>query len=1206
MTITAASNTLSGYLYRCVVSASPCVPTATSNSALLTVAAPIYFRSAGSGGAWATIANWEYSSDNIAWGPAVSAPDASATAITIRSGYNISISSGTVTADDITVDSGATLISSGGTFVLNNGSATVDMQINGTFTYSSGTFTQGVSSGIAFSATATYNHDVASSTLTLPIATWNPASNCNVTGMNNVSAIDANSTIGQTFGNFTWNITAAASYTNIKNSSFGVAGTLTVGPSINSFLSFANGVASTYTNTINSLVVSGGQLNAVGSLATENLTVTNGVSVTGTGVFVVSSGSGGATVTIGKDLSIVGGYVVVLNNASSKSSTINIARDLLLSGTDPQLNLENVSSASGVATVNVGRNFSCTSTWTTYSAVDFGTGTIASNVINIVGDFTKSGNDFFQTTSTTSATGFSFNGSGTQMFSYSGANSNDTSYIVQSSSTVQLNSNLTLGIGTIPASLFTVSGTLNFGTNSIIAGNTTDPRFIVNSGGTLITSNTNGLGGTAASGSIQSFGGVGSASAAGKAVFIAGCNFTFNGNTTTPFPIPTSTAGVNNFGNPAIVNVNSSVTSNMASSNLTVTSALNINNGGTFVLNATSNDLYLNTNAALTIAAGGTFDNNGENQITFSSGTPSISITGTFITRDAQGFNGTNTAIPSIIPTLNTGSTVVYGGNNQILTAISSPNPYYNLTISGTGTKLITTSSEILVGNQLNVTSSILQIDSNKLVTVTNAINNTSGNDILVLNGGNLVQITDVDNATANNNVGNIKMTRTSRAMKIFDYIYWGSPVKENIVSQIPSIFNASYVWNLNGTINGTWSLISSVVPAKGFITRFSTASTATDFNFTGTPNNGVVKTYGDSYDNGVTTTVSGNTILLGNPYPSAISASSFVSDVANLNKIGGTLYFWTSITPVTNYTYTTNDYATWNVTGSTAVSDVSGTNVLKPTGNIASGQGFFAVLKADYNVTFNNSMRVRTTSGNPNSQFFRNNLNGDVAVHEGKIWLNLYNDTYFFRQALVGYVSGATNDYDNLYDGTSITLNPINIYSILDSKPLVIQGRQLPFLDTDLVPLGVKITSSGTYKIAIDHSEGLFNGDQNVYLQDNMLNIIHDLKVTPYEFYSASGTFNERFVLRYNNTTVLGNPDFENSNNSVVVTTNHSELSIKSFIETIQEVTVYDILGRQLFYDKTINNNNFITSNISFSQQALILKIKLENGITVTRKIIL
>ena len=69
----------------------------------------------------------------------------------------------------------------------------------------------------------------------------------------------------------------------------------------------------------------------------------------------------------------------------------------------------------------------------------------------------------------------------------------------------------------------------------------------------------------------------------------------------------------------------------------------------------------ISLNGAFTIGANATYDNGGESQIVNGGGSPSISITGKFITRDIQGFVGTNTAIPAITPGLNAGSTVEYG-----------------------------------------------------------------------------------------------------------------------------------------------------------------------------------------------------------------------------------------------------------------------------------------------------------------------------------------------------------------------------------------------------------------------------------------------------------------------------------------------------------------------------------------------------------------
>ncbi|AWA29033.1 hypothetical protein HYN48_02425 [Flavobacterium magnum] len=570
-----------------------------------------------------------------------------------------------------------------------------------------------------------------------------------------------------------------------------------------------------------------------------------------------------------------------------------------------------------------------------------------------------------------------------------------------------------------------------------------------------------------------------------------------------------------------------------------------------------------------------------------------------FSMSNTNGFSGaTSTAIdntnsPTI--TLETGSTIDYAGANQSLTPFSPS--YYNLKVSGTGTKTIPGTSEILVGNNLTVTASTLQIDANKLLTVTNAIN-TIDNAIDVKNNGNLVQINDGISDT-----GKIYATRISRAMVENDYVYWGTPVQENALPQLPSGFDTAYEWNLNGNYDGYWDGMAATTPGRGFITRVSAAGQGAgqNFVFNGTPNNGVVTVPGDSYD-GVTPS-SGNSILLGNPYPSAIYASSFITDPANLNKIGGTLYFWTSSTVYTGGEYNTNDYATWNLSGATGVkasTDFSSNDNLKPTGKIASGQGFFAVLLEDYNVTFNNGMRVRTTADN--TQFFRNSNESQTVADEGKLWLNLSNDNHAFRQMLVAYVNGATNGYDNLFDGNSITSNEVNFYSLADQKTLVIQGRAVPFTDSDLVPLGLRVTNPGNYTITLDSTEGFFANAQDIYVEDLQLGIIHDLNAAPYQFTTDAGTFDSRFVLRYTNGT-LNTDTFESEN--VAVAVNKNLLSIKSVRENISAVAVFDIAGRKVFEKGDLQTHEFSARDIVLNHQALIVKITLDNGTTVTKKIV-
>src|SRR5690606_34784111 len=117
-------------------------------------------------------------------------------------------------------------------------------------------------------------------------------------------------------------------------------------------------------------------------------------------------------------------------------------------------------------------------------------------------------------------------------------------------------------------------------------------------------------------------------------------------------------------------------------------------------------------------------------------------------------------------------------------------------------------------------------------LTVTNSINNES-TPILIENGGNLVQINDAAIDT-----GEIKLTRTSRYMDHDDYIYWGSPIQEDMVPQFVN-FDAAYMWELSGEQEGLWQGITTTVPGRGYITRLGEAAVGIhDYYFTGVPNN--------------------------------------------------------------------------------------------------------------------------------------------------------------------------------------------------------------------------------------------------------------------------------------------------------------------------------------------------------------------------------
>lgn len=468
-----------------------------------------------------------------------------------------------------------------------------------------------------------------------------------------------------------------------------------------------------------------------------------------------------------------------------------------------------------------------------------------------------------------------------------------------------------------------------------------------------------------------------------------------------------------------------------------------------------------------------------------------------------------------------------------------------------------------------------------------------------IKNNGSLVQVCD----DALNTGIEIKVERIAKPMYRYDYTYWSSPVSPQTVGDLSPATLADKYFKWDTNFQDWTNILRSQEMAQGigYIIRapqtFSTNPLAPDEftgNFEGAPNNGIV-----------TASVEGSTAaqkwnLLGNPYPSAISADKFL-DINQNPDLEGTIYVWTHNTPldpVPNaegfYSYAPNDYAVYNGIGGTATAP--GAAIFE--GYIASGQGFFVKGTVNGTATFNNEMRLT----NHNTQFLRTPASNRNASEKSRIWLDISNAQNAFKQVLIGYVNRATNEIDREFDGEILGSNGLNLYSVISDKALAIQGRALPFDINDKVDLGYKTITAGNLTVSLSNSDGLFT-DQNIYLEDKTLNIIHDLKQSDYTFASAIGTFNDRFVLRYTNET-LSNPDFD-LDNSIKIGVKDKSVTIKSSIENIQEIAVYDLLGRVIYDNKNVGSKEFTINELAASNQALIVKVYLENGTITNKKIV-
>ena len=159
-----------------------------------------------------------------------------------------------------------------------------------------------------------------------------------------------------------------------------------------------------------------------------------------------------------------------------------------------------------------------------------------------------------------------------------------------------------------------------------------------------------------------------------------------------------------------------------------------------------------------------------------------------------------------------------------------------------------------------------------------------------------------------------------------------------------------------------------------------------------------------------------------------------------------------------------------------------------------------------------------------------------------------------------------------------------------------------MPFDVNDLVPIGYKAINSGIYKIAISAVDGLFQNGQSIYLEDKLLNVIHDLRSAPYSFGTESGIFEDRFVLRYT-AGALGVPVF--TENTVVVYKNETGLTINSGSIPMKSVAIYDVTGRLITSQKEIYATQTRFTTLPSTNQVLLVEITSETGVKITKKVV-
>ncbi|WP_129582984.1 Ig-like domain-containing protein [Flavobacterium cyanobacteriorum] len=481
-------------------------------------------------------------------------------------------------------------------------------------------------------------------------------------------------------------------------------------------------------------------------------------------------------------------------------------------------------------------------------------------------------------------------------------------------------------------------------------------------------------------------------------------------------------------------------------------------------------------------------------------------------------------------------------------------------------------------------------ISTGNTITLSGAITVDSGSLFRLQNAANLIQTSDVANS------GAIVVERNSVPLKRLDYVLWSSPVAAQNLAAFSPLTSSNRFYTYNSATNNYASVASPASTAfdvaKGYLIRMPNthpANTPTIFNgqFTGVPNNG---NYSHPLFNG------GEGLrytLVGNPYPSPISAVTFAQQ--NAANITGTLYFWRKTNSSTN-----SAYCTWSPLGGGTGTFVSNgeDQVQNPLGVIQTGQGFIVEATASGSVVnFANSQRVPDTS----NQFFR--FSNDDESH--RMWLNLRNQSGAFAQTMVGYFTGATMMHDEGMEGLLIQDGAVKLSSLINTNLYAIQARPVDNNQNDIVPLFYQAETGGNYEIELDNADGIFStGSTPIYLLDKDLQIVTNLKESSYTFATGSGSFYQRFEIHLQNPLLSVN-DINKNAAKLIVYIKDDILHINAGTELLDNVQLFDITGRLLYNTKGVNASEATINCTPYEHQTFIINASLSDGRKVSTKVI-
>lgn len=391
-----------------------------------------------------------------------------------------------------------------------------------------------------------------------------------------------------------------------------------------------------------------------------------------------------------------------------------------------------------------------------------------------------------------------------------------------------------------------------------------------------------------------------------------------------------------------------------------------------------------------------------------------------------------------------------------------------------------------------------------------------------------------------------------------------------------------------------------------------------------------------------------GSLTLTGNPYPSAMDLSAFLTAELNCTGIA---YFWEQDKNVNSHNLADyrGGYGIYSPVSRLGLGvyvpakfyayDLGG-NLLPLTETTPNnqyarfispiGQGFMleganGAVGANVMATMRNSYRVYQKENAVNSVFERS-ANPNQVLTSGfldqipsvsgfdyttvstvgvpQIKFNTRLGDQAVKPVVLAFDAEATDGVDHAKDAKNPPdSSPMDMYFVMDNKEYVLSVIQ--FDPNKRIPVGFRSTTNTTAVMRVANMIN-FTAADHVYLYDKVTEQYHDILDAEYQFPLVQGTVNDRYEITFTNQ-ALG-VDTNAVSNFVVVQNNvNQQLSISNPNKLdVKSVVLYDIGGKSIFSKQNLGVEviyNFSTG--SLSEGVYIVKMQTTDNQTLSQKII-